>query len=109
MKYIIKESQYNTVVDKTITHLLNPHDEITLDNGYVIWTKDGEAIVQIENFRDEVDIFIENEIFFKIMDYFDINSNETDEVFSVWFKKHYFFEKEIYIGRYPLSLTITLD
>ena len=87
MKVIIKESQYNRMIDSYISFLLEPHeikpDEENLDSIY--WVKDGKAIVEIE--RSNI-FWLHIDIWENISRMFNLDYSETQSVIKTWLEQH---------------------
>jgi hypothetical protein len=88
MKVIITESQYNRAIDQFITHLLEPHEEITSDDypDSIFWVKGGEVIAEIQNSGY---FWFDYDIGNRISLMFDFKNNETRSVIRVWLEQHY--------------------
>ena len=88
MKYIITESQYSNSIDKFITYLLEPHEEIRTKKfpDSIFWVKEGEVIVEIEktNF-----FWVSHQIWRSISLMFSLKNNETQQVVKDWLEEHY--------------------
>jgi hypothetical protein len=86
MKYIITESQYNNTIDKFITYLLEPHEEIKKFPDSIFWVKDGEVIAEILKSKY---FYVSHQIWRSISVMFSLNSPETLQVIKDWLEEHY--------------------
>jgi len=88
MKYIITESQYSKSIDKFITYLLEPHEEIRTKKfpDSIFWVKDGEVVAEIENSEY---FWVSPRIWRSIMNMFSLEPFETQQVIKDWLEEHY--------------------
>jgi hypothetical protein len=88
MKYIITESQYDNTIDKFITYLFKPHEEIRTKKfpDSIFWVKDGEVISEIENSEY---FWVSPKIWRSIMNMFSLEPFETQQVIKDWLEEHY--------------------
>ena len=88
MKYVIKESQYGNIIDKFITHQLEPHKEkrTKKHSESIFWVKDGEVIVEIE--KSEY-FWVSPQIWRNINFMFSLEYFETQQVIKEWLEEHY--------------------
>ena len=88
MKVIITEAQYNRAIDSFITHMLEPHEEITSEKypDSIFWVKDGIVIVQIKNSGY---LWLDYEIWYRISQMFDLEHRDTKLVIKIWLEQHY--------------------
>jgi hypothetical protein len=88
MKYIITESQYTNTIDKFITYLLEPHEEIRTKKfpDSIFWVKDGEVISEIEKPKY---FWVKPKIWRSISSMLSLEYDETQEVIKDWLEEHY--------------------
>ena len=88
MKYIITESQYNNTIDKFMTYLFEPHEEIKTKKfpDSIFWVKDGEVIAEILKSKY---FYVSHQIWKSISVMFSLNSPETLQVIKEWLEEHY--------------------
>jgi hypothetical protein len=86
MKYIITESQYNNTIDKFITYIFEPHEEIKKFPDSIFWVKDGEVIAEIIKSKY---FYVSHQIWRSISVMFSLNSTETPQVIKDWLEEHY--------------------
>jgi hypothetical protein len=88
MKYIITESQYSKSIDKFMTYLLEPHEEIRTKKfpDSIFWVKDGEVIAEIIKSKY---FYVSHQIWRSISVMFSLNSTETPQVIKDWLEEHY--------------------
>ena len=88
MKYIITENQYNNSIDKFITYLLEPHEEIRIKKypESIFWVKDSQIVVEIENSEY---FYVNYKIWDNISSMFSLEYNQTQQVIKDWLEEHY--------------------
>ena len=84
MKYLITESQIDLLVDKTLTLLLEPHEEKEYPDS-VFWIKNGKKIAVIVNEF----FFLKKEIGDLISETFFLKPDEIQAHIKKWLDKHY--------------------
>jgi hypothetical protein len=91
MKYIITEEQYDKVIDRFITHLLEPHEEKVSSDypGSIFWVKDGEIIAWIK--EGENYFWLNYDIWSQISTFLSLEDDEVQEGIWLWLEKHYKF------------------
>jgi hypothetical protein len=88
MKIIITEQQYNKAIDKYLTYVFEPHEEITYDDepDSIFWVKDGDIIAEIENLEY---FWIRENIWEKIYFLFSLKGEDIQQVIKQWLEKYY--------------------
>ena len=88
MKYIITENQYNNSIDKFITYLLEPHEEIRIKKypESIFWVKDGAVIAEILQSKY---FYVSYQIWRSISVMFSLENDETQQVIKEWLEEHY--------------------
>ena len=88
MKYIIKESQYNNTIDKFITYIFEPHEEIRTKKfpDSIFWVKDGAVIAEILQSKY---FYVSRQIWNTISSMFSLKYSETQQVIKDWLEEHY--------------------
>ena len=88
MKYIITESQYNNTIDKFMTYLFEPHEEIKTKKfpDSIFWVKDGKVIVEIQKSGY---FWVSPQIWNNITLMFSLEYDETQQVIKDWLEEHY--------------------
>jgi hypothetical protein len=88
MKYIITESQYNNTIDKFITYLFEPHEEIKTKKfpDSIFWVKEGEVIAEILQSKY---FYVSRQIWKSISVMFSLENDETLQVIKDWLEEHY--------------------
>lgn len=88
MKYVIKESRFDNVIDAFITFQLEPHKEYVYDDIVTtFWVKNDKIIVQISETGG--DIFTHKEIFDLTQKMFSLSYIDTCTKLQDWFAKHH--------------------
>ena len=88
MKYIITESQYNNTIDKFITYIFEPHEEIKTKKfpDSIFWVKEGEVIAEILQSKY---FYVSRQIWKSISVMFSLENDETLQVIKDWLEEHY--------------------
>jgi hypothetical protein len=88
MKYIITESQYNNTIDKFMTYLFEPHEEIKTKKfpDSIFWVKEGEVIAEILQSKY---FYVSYQIWRSISVMFSLENDETLQVIKDWLEEHY--------------------
>jgi hypothetical protein len=88
MKYIITESQYNNTIDKFITYIFEPHEEIRTKKfpDSIFWVKDGAVIAEILQSKY---FYVSYQIWRSISVMFSLENDETQQVIKEWLEEHY--------------------
>ena len=88
MKYIITESQYNNTIDKFITYIFEPHEEIRIKKypDSIFWVKEGEVIAEILQSKY---FYVSYQIWRSISVMFSLENDETQQVIKEWLEEHY--------------------
>ena len=88
MKYIITESQYNNTIDKFITYIFEPHEEIRTKKfpDSIFWVKDGAVIAEILQSKY---FYVSYQIWRSISVMFSLENDETQQVIKDWLEEHY--------------------
>lgn len=87
MKVIIKESQYNRVIDQFITLLLEPHTSAKFENS-IYWVKEKEDLI-IAQIKNSELFWLRDVIWDRISQMFSLDYDETQSVIKMWLEKHY--------------------
>lgn len=89
MKVIITESQYNRAIDRFITYLLEPHEEITnkLYLESIQWYKDDVVIAEVQPTLEY--FYLVDELWYRISDMFGLDHDETESMINLWLGKNY--------------------
>jgi hypothetical protein len=88
MKYIITENQYNNTIDKFMTYLFEPHEEIKTKKfpDSIFWVKEGSVISEIKNSEY---FFVSHKFWDNISNMLSLEYDETQQVIKDWLEEHY--------------------
>jgi hypothetical protein len=106
MKIVLKESQYNRIVDKYLTSQFEPHEVKTQDSSdtpiTTTWERNNHVLVEFDgsNFA-----WISRVIWSSLQQMFDLSYDEVEYHIKNWFNKHYNIEG-LKITRSPLFVTL---
>jgi hypothetical protein len=88
MKIIITEQQYNKAIDKYLTYVFEPHEEITSKKypDSIFWMKNGKVISEIEKSRF---FWVDEDIWENISIMFSLEPVNVRQLIKEWLEEHY--------------------
>jgi len=92
MKYIIKESQLNNLIQSYITKIVNPpltekpHSFSFLNTFYV--NSNGEHLFSVSTSEDEIELGVREDIWNSVQSMFSLSEFQTNLAFMRWMKNY---------------------
>jgi hypothetical protein len=109
MKIVLKESQYNKLVDRYLTSQFEPHEVKTQDSTdtpiKMIWERNNHTLVEFDTSNIA---WVSREIWSSLEQMFDLKYNEVENHIKNWFNKHYNIEG-LKIYKLPLFVNIMIQ